>query len=347
MSPIRLFIIGSLLLTACTSTAAPAPPFGLPPLNLPADEAPHDAQTEWWYFNMHLLSDSGQSYALHDVLFQVQELDSDRTIYVRQIGMSDVNANRQHASERVRLQPSPITTDPNSFRFDIGPSLMEGVNGEYYRLTASVGPYEYDLSLRSTTPPLAHGGIGLLEMGEAGVTYYYSRPRLAISGHIFAKGSLIPVSGLGWFDKQWGDFQPVTVTWDWASVQLVDGTDLMVSRLYDRSNLLVNSYATIRRNEESPVHLDADAFELRPAHSKTWTSDRTGTRYVTDWVLSIPEFDINVVMVPKGASSEFVSPALGVNYWESPVTILGADSRQELGQGFIELNWQPDSAASR
>ena len=341
-SVLAALLAAAALAVACTSATptpspTPTPPYGLPPLTLPADEAPHDFQTEWWYFNVHLSSAAGRRYALHDVVFQVQDLATSRTLYVRQVGMVDAASGTHATVERIRSQPEPLS-EPDGLRVDFGRHLMSAEGGRRYRLVGEAGGTSYDLTLLTTSEPLRHHDDGLVDFGEAGITYYYSRPRLDVSGTVTARGgTAVPVTGLGWMDRQWGTFQPVQVGWDWASVQLADGTDLMLTRVFDAKRRTIAEYATLRREGGPARLLAADAFEFAPLEA-TWTSTVTGTTYATRWRVSVPgEVDV-FTLEPLVEDAEFVSAALGVAYWES-----GAEARAPdgsvIGQGFVELNW--------
>ena len=43
-------------------------------VTLPKDDAPHQAQIEWWYYNGHLSSESGKQYSFHDTVFLVNSM---------------------------------------------------------------------------------------------------------------------------------------------------------------------------------------------------------------------------------------------------------------------------------
>lgn len=334
-----IFILASYLL-ACsptTTTPTPTPPFGLPPLQLPQDESPHDYLAEWWYFNAHLETEEKEKFSLHDVVFQIQEPASKRNIYVRQIGLSTPN-NQYVTSERMRSVSSILPSESGDFDLIIGTSKMQGIQGENYFLSANVKNYHYELQLTSTTKPLVHGG-GLLDYKEAGITYYYTRPRLNITGIITTPlDKKIPVKGLGWMDKQWGDFQPVSVEWDWASIQLDDGTDLMISMLYDRKGTPVENYATLRRKGKPSQFLTRNQFTFKPQPPK-WKSPHTGTYYRTSWRLTIPTESVDLILQSQNSISEFSGQLLPVAYWESAVKVTNAQNGEPEGQGFIELNW--------
>ena len=338
-------LVVAALAAACASatptpvpTPTPTPPYGLPPLELPADEAPHDFATEWWYFNVHLRGEDGGRYTLHDVVFQIQEVESSRTLYVRHTGLADVAAGTHATTERVRSEPEPLSGQAGVFRAGFGDLFVSAEDGRRYRLVGEVGATSYDLTLLATTRPLLHHDDGLVDFREAGITYYYSRPRLEVSGTVTAAGGTpIPVSGLGWMDKQWGNFQPVAIGWDWASVQLDDGTDLMLTRVFDAEGTTVESYATLRRGDGAARLLGAGEFAFTPT-GPTWTSERTGTSYATSWRVAVPGEVDEFTLEPLVAGSEFVSGALGVLYWEAGAEARASDGRV-VGQGFLELNW--------
>lgn len=334
-----LFVITiAAALGACNaSDPTPTPPFGLPPLVLPADEAPHDFQAEWWYFNLHLIDEENKRYALHDVVFQVQQLGSNRTLYVRQVGLGDVAGAVHYTSERLRTTDQPLTDDPGDFAIMIGQGELTGTNGEKYRLVGAAGNMAYDLTLTTVGEPVAHDDDGLVDFGEAGITYYYSRPRLEVSGTLVTEREERTVTGLGWLDKQWGDFQPVAVFWDWASVQLDDGTDLMLSNLYDANRRPIEVYATLRQPGQQERRLSVDEFTFEPLADE-WHSEKTGTTYKTRWRVEVAAVDLHVTLEPLLVESEFASAFLGVVYWEAGVDVVDAEGRQ-VGQGFVELNW--------
>lgn len=325
-----------------TPAATPTPPYGLPPLKLPADEAPHDFQTEWWYFNAHFTDDEGARYALHDVVFQVQQLGSGRTLYVRQIGLADATRRTHSNAERLRTADSPLEAEPGDFEIVIGDGMMSGDGGELYRLVGSARGISYDLTLTlagddSASSALLHDDDGLVDFGEAGVTYYYSRPRLELFGTLTTADGPRTVSGLAWMDKQWGDFQPVAVFWDWASVQLDDGTDLMLTSLADTNRDPVDVYATLRRPGGDTRRLSAAEFTFEPLADE-WVSEATGTEYRTRWRVEVPDEDLAFTLEPLVVESEFASAFLGVVYWEAGVDVVD-DAENRIGQGFIELNW--------
>ena len=122
------------------------------------------------------------------------------------------------------------------------PWQLAGANGTD-RIVAALTPGEaataggsfgLTLDLRSTKPPALHDHDGFVDFGPAGSSYYYSRTRLAATGELELDGERLQVTGIAWFDHQWGDFVTVGAGgWDWFAINLDDGTDITVSLVYD------------------------------------------------------------------------------------------------------------------
>ena len=326
-----------LVLMGCSSEEVPTPT-PLPPLTLPADEAPHDFQTEWWYWNLHINEATASTqvpipapgqFAIHYVLFQVQEQETNRTLYVAHVGLADAVRGTYHSAERVLAADSPAT----DFDFALGKWLMAaGPQQGSYRLRASAGDVVFDLQLRAVAQPLLHNGDGLVDFEEAGVTYYYTLPRLAVAGTIAVAGRDLTVAGTAWMDKQWGNFQPLQLSWDWASVQLDSGYDLMLTKLRDREDNLLAAYGTLGRGGAG-THLGPNDFTLEPVHGHDWVSPVTGFRYPTSWRLAVPGEAIDVTLTALVEEAEFRSNVLGVVYWEAGMEVSGSHT----GQAFVEL----------
>ena len=203
---------------------------------------------------------------------------------------------------------------------------MSGDAGSY-RLRADAGGTTFDVTLEAVGPALLHEGDGCSSR---------RRPRLIARGTVGgADGRLVPVSGLGWLDKQWGNFQPVAVGWDWVSIQLDDGIALMLSNLFDVDGGTIRRYGTLLRPDGSVVALGADEFDLEGG-PRTWTSEATGGVYPLDWTVRVPDEGIELTLVPLVGGSEFASQALGVVYWESGMEARDA-AGAAVGQGFVEL----------
>ena len=88
-----------------------------------------------------------------------------------------------------------------------------------------------DLELAATKPLVAHGDRGLSPKSDepGNASYYVGYTRMAARGRIGAGGDEAEVAGEAWFDHEWSTsaLGAGAVGWDWFSLQLDDGRELM------------------------------------------------------------------------------------------------------------------------
>jgi predicted secreted hydrolase len=223
------------------------------------------------------------------------------------------------------------------FSFDIDGWKMSGHAGDD-QLSASTGEYEFDLVLNEAKPPVLHNYTGLVNMGEAGESFYYSRTRLDLSGTISVENREAAITGQAWFDHQWGDFDPRHIGWDWFALQMSDGSDVMISLVRGENGQLVYRYGTFIGPDGNATHLAGDDLQVSPTGS--WMSPVSGATYPSGWGISIPGWGIDVVLIPVIVASEFDATSTTRNYyWEGEVTIRGSHG----GKGFVELSGYAES----
>ena len=97
---------------------------------------------------------------------------------------------------------------------------------------ANADDLSLDLTLKPAKPLVIHGqdGISQKAEGEGRASHYYSFTRLSSEGVLRIGEQQFAVSGLSWFDHEWATNQLAAnqVGWDWFSLQLDDGSDLML-----------------------------------------------------------------------------------------------------------------------
>jgi predicted secreted hydrolase len=221
--------------------------------------------------------------------------------------------------------------------------------GGHDRLTAAseAAGFGLDLTLDAGgLPALLHGQDGWVDFGPAGGSYYYSRPRLRVSGTLTLGGTALPVSGLAWFDHQWGDFIAVGGGWDWFAVDLDDGSALTLSLVRDVEGRQALAYGTLMQPDGTAVHLAAADFAVQVLDH--WTSPHTGALYPAGWRLTVPGRGLVITLRPTVADQELDTRAsTGVIYWEgSQVVSATRDGLPLGGQAYVELTGYA-SAASR
>jgi predicted secreted hydrolase len=204
-----------------------------------------------------------------------------------------------------------------------------------------------ELSCRPAKPLVRQGVDGYSQKGAdpGNASAYLSWSRLEVSGTLVLDGRELAVAGEGWFDHEWGSSQlgEGVVGWDWFSLRLDDGSELMVYRLR-RKDGSADPYSsgTVIRADGSTRRLAADEVVLEP--TGWWTSPATGGRYPSGWRLAVPSEQLDLKLAPLVPAAELDGRgSTGVVYWEGPVEVSGS----RLGEGYAELTGYAGSLAGR
>ena len=213
---------------------------------------------------------------------------------------------------------------------------MGGRRGRF-KLAGSTDDYSLDLLLSSTKPAVAHGNNGVIPFGVDGELFYYSYPRLAITGRVTDHGVEAPVTGDAWMDHQWGDFDATEFGWDWFSLQLDDGTEVMFFNVETDDGESVARLGTYVGTEGSSWPLEGDDVVVRP--TGTWDSPHTDASYPHGWEIEVRSLRLVLNLTPVLEDSEFLAQRPEIpTYWEGEVVIEGTRKGEPIGGlGFVEL----------
>lgn len=328
------------------------------PVTFPVDEAPHDVLTDWWYYSGHVVTEDNERYGVMFVIAQTLRNDLPAA-YVANFGLSDAYQKKYKSEERSILVNRDQVTFGGSdgFHFNVKGWTLDGLSGvDHIHAHMSDGSYGINLRLQDIKG-IALPGNGTISYGEniPFFTYYYERPRMAVTGDIIVgKQKKHIKEGVLWFDRQWGNFLVLTVgnKWEWFSVLLNDGSDIMFYTSSDENGESYLAYgvyippcvSTCKPN--TPItSYDIPPDNISVAAKGYWTSPKTGIRYPIDWrahikgTATIPTFDLLFTPVIHDAEILHNDPILNkLIYWENDSMITGTKNGQPIaGSGFVEL----------
>lgn len=352
-----LLCLLALLLVSCNVPGVPAtsaqlplvgsppPTRALPPIRFPRDEAPHRDLTEWWYYTGHLnaVTSGGAPLRYGFELVFFQSLRSDYPpIYTAHFAISDVTGDQFHYDQRRLSEPGALIAGSCSlsgFAVSIHDWSARGLNGHDH-LRASMAGYSIDLELDAREPPVLHNGNGLITAGLAGFSYYYSRPRMAVSGTLLDHGQRLPVRGQAWMDHQWGNFLTLGGGgWDWLSIQLRDGSELMLYVIRSAGGQVLSTYVSYIESDGRSLLLPGSVLRIRVLGR--WRSPMTGILYPSGWQVEVRahELHASLTLWPELKDQELVvTQSTGNVYWEGTVSIRGWSAGQSVqGEGYVEL----------
>ncbi len=316
----------------------------------PEDHGPHpDYRTEWWYYTGNLSDPSGRRFGYQLTIFRTALRPADestdstwstRQLYMAHFALSDAQADAFHAFERFSRGAAGLAgAIDRPYRVWLEDWSVVGATADSVHLQASEEGLSIDLTLHRVKPIVLQGDDGLDQKGpEAGnASYYYSMTRMRTAGTVVIGRERHDVEGLSWLDREWSTsaLADDQVGWDWFSLQLDDGRDVMFYRLRRRdgtaspfsNGVVVDTDGSIRR-------LDHRDVELEP--SRFWKSPQTDRRYPIDWSFRIPSMDVDLDLVPYVEHQEL---DLAVRYWEGAVRVEGSHE----GSGFVEMTGYGDS----
>ncbi len=319
-------------------------------IGFPRDHGAHpDFRSEWWYFTAALRDDQGRDLGVQFTLFRQALLPFSgrgpwRTaqVFLGHLAVSDVVTGIHRQAERlVRGHPrlAGVTHAPNvpaapappstaSFAAWIEGWRLASVGGEFLPMTLQATDAEIglDLRLEQTKPIVLQGDGGFSAKGPSNASYYYSVPRLAVSGTVIVAGERREVVGRGWLDREWSTsvLAPEYAGWDWFALQLDDGRDFMLYQLRRRDG------GQDAYNGATAIDADGDARRLDPAQVQL-APTRTWRGWPMHWKVTI------------GAERFYITAAFDdqvmetfVRYWEGLVWVEDENGTR-LGSGYMEL----------
>jgi predicted secreted hydrolase len=322
-------------------------------VNFPRDLGPHeDYQTEWWYYTGNLQTEDGRDFGYQFTIFrramqpmsEVPQVDNPSTwrsnqIYLAHFTVSDMGGDEFHVAERFSRGGAELAgAQAQPYYVWLEDWSVTEVEPGTVRIQADTEDVSLDLTLVETMPPVLHGDGGLSQKGpEPGnASYYYSIVRQATSGELVIGEETFQVDGLSWKDHEYSTsaLSPGSVGWDWFSLQLDDGSALMLFQIRrDDGSIEPYSSASFISNDGALQTLGHEEWQLDVLD--TWTSPHSGGEYPAHWRLRIPSIDLDLEGRPMMADQELNVSTI---YWEGASEFSGTLSGEPVtARGYVEM----------
>ncbi|WP_375768320.1 carotenoid 1,2-hydratase [Archangium gephyra] len=325
--------------------------------HFPEDHGPHPGfQTEWWYWTGNLSTADGRDFGYQFTLFRSALAPGDterasawgtRHLFMGHLAISDLRGGRFHATERFSREALGLAgarTEPFRVWLEDWSAEATGDGALPLRLTARGEDVALSLVLEAGKPPVLQGDRGLSQKGaeKGNASYYYSLTRMPTRGQVTVDGRAYEVTGQSWMDREWSTsaLGPELVGWDWFSLQLSDGGELMYYQLRRHDGTADTfSAGTLIPAQGEPVHLSREDVRLEVAD--TWKSPHSGVEYPARWRLAVPSQGLALDITPALADQEL---PVTVRYWEGSVRLSGTHAGQPVqGRGYVELTGYGDT----
>lgn len=308
-------------------------------IQLPEDHAAHpDYRSEWWYLTGNLKDEQGREYGMQWTLFR-QGIEQDlRTsnpwltpqLWLAQFAITDLDRGTHQQDERASRQ-GPGLAGANGGQYWLREWRLASQGAALFPATLKVQSKigELNLTVTAAKPLVLQGKAGYSEKSPGNASFYYSYPRLHLSGTLTRDGETRTVTGQGWFDHEWSSsvLAEWQSGWDWFSLQLNDGRELMLFRLRTKSGRTEpeNRYGILIERDGSSRVLAPDAIRLTPGN--TWRGPK-GQDYPVEWQLNAAGMSLTIkARQPNQAMTG------RFDYWEGAVSVSG-DAK---GVGYLEM----------
>lgn len=314
-------------------------------LEFPLDHGAHPRfRIEWWYFTGRI-----QAAELGDIGFQLtffrtrlapgEWRDNPSAFTPRQIYFAHgaIGLAEGAVFEQARKTGREGLDGAHAARDGLDISLEDWYlrdDGDAWSGAFQVGDTQLRLRLVPRGQPVLHGddGFSAKDADPRYASYYYSMPRVDVTGSLRRDGRTHPVRGVGWLDHEWssGIMPPRALGWDWFGLRLADGGSLMAFQMRGDQPGLAYVAGTWIDATGTATQLDAGSLRLR-ADPRRWRSPTTGIEYPLYWTLIVGGKQMRVS--PRFEAQEMLGGRDGPTYWEGAVNVSG----DLVGEGFLEL----------
>lgn len=315
--------------------------------SFPLDHGAHpEYATEWWYLTGNLFAEDGRRFGYQVTIFRVgmsppgERADDSAwragDLYMGHLAITDVDGREHHSRERFARGAAGLAgASLAPFRVWLNHWQLAGSDALFpLRVQADEPGLALDLVIdEGIKNKILQGDRGYskkgLELGNA--SYYYSHTRLPTRGSLRVGQQHYAVTGNSWLDREWSSsaLEADQEGWDWLSLQLDDGRDLMLYHLRKRGGGSHPMSAGVLVDPAGNAEpLKPTQFDLRA--TRRWQSD-DGRRYPVDWQVSLPAhgLDLTVTAVLDDQTMDHT-----VRYWEGAVDVTGSVD----GVGYLELS---------
>jgi predicted secreted hydrolase len=163
---------------------------------------------------------------------------------------------------------------------------------------------------------------------------------MEMEGDLVRNGTIEHFTGSAWMDREFGTWTPTENQkgWDWFSVQLENGCELMCYRLRnDVGETSPYSSGTYVDREGNAHVLTVDEFSIEPTGE--WKSPNSGATYPSGWEVRVPHLEIEMTVIPVMKEQELDTRGTTmIVYWEGACDVAARiEGAAVPGRAYVEL----------
>jgi predicted secreted hydrolase len=147
------------------------------------------------------------------------------------------------------------------------------------------------------------------------------------------------VRGSTWMDHEFGTsfLEKSQRGWDWLSLQLDDGTDIMLYQ-FRRADGSIDPHSSGTLVAKNGAYRPLALREFTLVPGRQWKSSTTSGAYPVEWQVTLPGEGLDLAVRAVVDGQEMVGTRSNVNYWEGAVDVEGTRSGRPIaGRGYLEM----------
>ncbi len=343
MKKIITILVGVLVFASCSPERGYMGKAYNEPVYDPGDQGLHGFhynRAEWLYFTGIIETSDGKKLGYEVTIFQTSytERFTGKFVYAGHVAVSDPAIPGHFKKEIISLPATAWPVQLGTPEVTIN-GVSYSAEGSGFKISVDSDEIKLDLDLGISGPILPHGEDGLVTMGDGKQSGYYSYTDLTTTGTIYYNGAEHNVvSGRTWMDHQWGNFWLDGMHWDWFSVRLDGGGELMLFHFRGAGQETVRASWTYR-DAAGQVRYGTDCTV---SSRRTWRDDKGKATYPLDWTLTIPELGASLDVATVFDEQRFYD-AITPSYWEGWCTATGTiGGKSAGGETYVELTFYND-----
>ena len=315
----------------------------------PRDHGNHpDFKTEWWYVTGHLIDKAnGDRYGYQLTFFRQaspknkwrgnSSWQSDQ-IYMAHAAIT--NESEKSFVHEEKLNRGGILANSKIGDLDVFNEswFLKRITSKEFDLEMSVKNMQLRLKFKPMTSLVIFGEKGVSKKGDdpTASSHYLTYPRMESKGSMrLSNGSSIDVEGLSWMDHEISSNQLGSNQsgWDWAGIQLDNGTSIMFYRLRLADGTQDRNSIAYYVDNLGKIIKSTKVFNIKIL--STWISSTTKIKYPSKIELNIDK-DIYTIE-PTLDNQEINSKGPGsLSYWEGSCRVRDL-SGKIIGSAYLEL----------
>jgi predicted secreted hydrolase len=334
----------------------------------PRDYGSHpEFAIEWWYITGHLFGTNEAQFGFQATFFRralAKPGDTNNSastafgsdqIYLAHMALVDKTSGVFRYQEKLNREgwdaaSSTNTLDVHNGNWSLRLAPKNPGDREVFQLQASVGAdvkFQLDLSPKKPLVIFGTNGVSRKAADFKASSHYLTFPRLAATGILTLNETNLAVTGEAWMDHEFSSSQlgAGQVGWDWLSLQLFDGRELMAYRMR-RSDGSTDPFSTVAWIDANSVVRQTGPEQFGWKVLEHWRSPKSGSQYpsLVQLTATNPASGKSEIFIvrPFVADQELTGKVGGVGYWEGACRVLD-ENKKEIGRAYMELTGYGES----